>query len=85
MAKRKRRGKPPRNNPSIQGSPVPWLDHDGLHMLLPGDSPSGVLLDQLTEQYQQNIRNSPLWEEVVRRFGPQEAERLLKAFRVEAR
>ncbi len=52
-------------------------------MLVPGDAPSGALLDQLTEHYQQNIRNSPLWDEIVRRFGTEEAERILKEFRVE--
>jgi hypothetical protein len=58
---------------------------DGLHMLLPGDAPSDGLLDQLSEQYQQNIRKSPLWDEIVRRFGREEAERILKAFRVQVR
>lgn len=62
---------------------VPWMDDEGLHVFLPGEAPSGELLEQLTEQYQQNIRNSALWDEIVRRFGPEEAERILKEFRIE--
>jgi len=82
MAK-KRRKKKRRRKLSQQGFLAPWMDDDGLHVFLPGESPSGELLEQLTEQYQQNIRNSALWEEIVRRFGPEEAERILKEFRIE--
>jgi hypothetical protein len=39
----------------------------------------------MTRRYQQEIRNSPLWDEMVREFGEKEAERLLKKFRVEIR
>jgi len=65
--------------------PRPWLEDDGLHMLLPGDAPSDALLDRLTEQYQESVRKSALWDEIVRRFGREEAERILKGFRVEVR
>jgi len=82
MGKKSRRKKR-RRKLSRQGFPVPWMDDDGLHMFLPGEAPSGALLEQLTEQYQQNIRNSALWDEIVRRFGPEEAERILKEFRIE--
>ena len=84
MAK-KPRTKPPRSRPSVEGSAAPWLDEDGLHMLVPGDTPSAALLDELTLKYQQNIRNSPLWDEIVRRFGSEEAERILKQFRVDVK
>ena len=82
MAKKSRKKKR-RRKLSRQGSPIPWIDDDGLHVFLPGVAPSGELLEQLTEQYQQNIRNSALWDEILRRFGPEEAERILKEFRIE--
>ena len=64
---------------------MPRLEGDGLHVLLPGIPPSREILDDMTRTYQQNIRQSPLWDEMVREFGEQEAERMLKEFRVEIR
>jgi hypothetical protein len=63
------------------GEPVPmWMDEQGVHALLPG-SPEADTYERLTEQYQQNIRNSPMWDEMVREFGLQKAEQLLKQCR----
>jgi hypothetical protein len=53
---------------------IPCLGSDGLHALVPGNSPSPETLDEMTRVYQQNIRESPLWEEMVREFGEEEAE-----------
>lgn len=61
------------------------LEGDGLHVLLPGTPPSSEMLDEMTGSYQQKIRESPLWDEMVREFGEEEAERLLREFRVEIR
>jgi hypothetical protein len=62
-----------------------WLDADGLHAFVPGVAPSPEALRQATRLYQKGIRNSPLWNEMVRQFGEKEAERLLLEFRVEVR
>ncbi len=51
-------------------------------MLVPGVPPSPEILDEMTRLYQQNIRNSPLWEEMVKQFGEEEAERILREFQV---
>jgi hypothetical protein len=65
------------------GDPVPmWMDDQGVHALLPG-SPAADTYERLTELYQQNIRNSPMWDEMVREFGPEKAEQLLKQCRAE--
>ena len=61
------------------------LEGDGLHVLLPGTPPSPERLDEMTGSYQQKIRESPLWAEMVRELGEEEAERILKEFRVEMR
>jgi hypothetical protein len=39
----------------------------------------------MTRLYRQNIRSSPLWDEMVREFGEEAAERMLREFRVEVR
>ena len=51
-----------------------WLERDGLHAFVPGSAPLPEVLDDVTRRYQQEIRNSPLWDEMVREFGEEEAE-----------
>ena len=68
-----------------QGEAFAGTDHDGLHALLPGDAPSPELLDEMSRRYREQIRQSPLWEQMVAQFGAEEAERLLSKFRVELR
>jgi len=60
-----------------------WLEEDGLHFMMPGTAPGVAELADLTQRYQENIRKSPQWEEIVQRFGQDEAERLLRECRVE--
>ncbi len=58
---------------------------DGIHALLPGAPPDARMLEQMTRAYQEQIRKSSLWNEMVREFGPQKAEALLKQCRAELR
>lgn len=55
-----------------------WMEKDGLHMLIPGSPISPEMLDQMTKQYQEEIRKSPVWGKMVKQLGQEEAERLLK-------
>jgi hypothetical protein len=64
---------------------IAWTDQDGLHTLVPGEAPTQDQLDEMSRVYQQKIRSSPLWQEMLDEFGPAEAERLLKQFRAEVR
>lgn len=59
-----------------------WHEDDGFHMLTPGIPPSPALLEQMTKVYREKVKNSPLWDEMVIKFGEQRAEELLKQFRV---
>ena len=56
-----------------------WEDADGIHtsFLVPGEPPPGAA-EQMTEEFQKRIRNSPIWKQMVDQFGEGEAERLLK-------
>ena len=58
-----------------------WMDEDKVHAILPGKPPPPEFLEVLTENFQQQIRNSPLWDEMVSKFGEKEAEKLLKQCR----
>jgi len=62
-----------------------WMGQDGLHVMMPGTAPGEAEMAELTRRYQENIRRSPLWDEMVQRFGTEKAERLLREFRVEKR
>jgi hypothetical protein len=58
------------------------LDDRGLHYLVPG-RPESDTFERMTGVYQQNIRRSPLWDQMVKKFGVEKAEELLKQCRVE--
>ena len=78
--RRKRKGG--QKSPNVVPS---WLDSDGLHAFVPGAAPSPEALEEATKRYQASVRKSPLWDEMVKRFGEKEAERMLLEFRVEVR
>ncbi len=80
--RKRRKRKKGQASPELASS---WLESDGLHALVAGLDPSPEALEKASRIYQKNIRNSPLWGEMVRRFGEKEAERLLLEFRVETR
>lgn len=54
-----------------------WMDEEGMHLLAPGTSPSPDQLEEMTKKFQEGIRKSPMWEEMVRTFGKEKAEQLL--------
>ena len=83
MSKKRRKLKT-RDSQSRAGC-MPHLENDGLHVFVPGSAPSPETLDDMTRLYQQNIRKSALWDEMVKEFGEEEAERILRKFRVEIR
>ena len=66
-------------------TPPAWFDDAGLHALLPGPKPAPHELEAATKRYQENIRKSPLWAQMVAEFGSVKAEELLRQFRVELR
>ena len=67
--------------PTIQS----WFDEKGLHFIGPGPAPQAGEEERLTETYQEQIRKSPLWSEMVDEFGEVEATVILRQFKVEVR
>jgi hypothetical protein len=61
------------------------MEEDGFHSILPGAAPPPEEMDILTRNYQEQIRQSPLWDKMLKEFGPQEAERLLLECKAELR
>ena len=81
MEKKKR--KPRRKKAKTQSSlpSFSWMEEHGFHCTIPGVPPSPEQLERMTEEYQKQIRNSPMWDDMVRQFGKEKAEKLLKQCR----
>ena len=59
----------------------PTSDADAFATLtVPGVPPPG-LADEMTARFQKDIRNSPLWDQMVDEFGAEKAEELLLQFK----
>lgn len=52
----------------------------GLHAIIPDGPPADI--EALERSYRENIRNSPIFDEMVKKFGKERAEELLKEFKV---
>lgn len=59
-----------------------WQDMEGVHALLPGLPPSKEKLAEMTAIYHSNIRNSEIFTEMVKQFGQEKAEEMLKEFKI---
>ena len=59
-----------------------WHDEEGIHFIAPGElQPGGE--KRLSENFQKQIRNSPLWGQMVSEFGEEKAAELLKQFKAQ--
>lgn len=93
---RKKKEKRNRNNSGVQKpnsanesllpeGGVSWMERDGVHALLPGEKPSELQLQKMTEAYQRELRKSPLFKQWVKQYGKQKAVEMLKECRAELR
>ena len=84
--KKKKTGKPKKHVRTQPGLPVfQWMDNEGMHVAAPGSAPTPEQLQKMTEEYQQQIRNSPIWDMMVKEFGKKKAQEMLKEFQVKRR
>ncbi len=59
-----------------------WMENDGMHVVSPDGPSTPQELEKMTKEYQKNVRNSPMWDEMVQQYGKEKAEELLKEFQV---
>jgi hypothetical protein len=73
-----------RSGPASGEAPSPHarLAEDGVHMLLPG-VPSPNLLEELSRHFQEQLRRSPLWKELIQQHGRERAEQILRQCRAQ--
>jgi hypothetical protein len=62
---------------------VSWGDEESRHVISQGVKPTTSEIDQMSKEYQNQIRNSPLWNEMVIEFSKDKAEELLKQCKAE--
>jgi hypothetical protein len=65
-------------------SPLMGAGEEGIHAVGIGEVPSAEELAVMTAAYQAQIRNSPLWDQMLKEFGEQQAAEMLKEFKVKA-
>ena len=70
------------SSPSL---PATWTDEEGLHVLTEGAKPTSSEIEKMTKEYQNQIRNSPLWDKMVKQYGEEKAEELLSEFKAEVK
>lgn len=58
-----------------------WMDEEGVHAIFPGAPPDTATLERMSEQVQQKLRESPLFDELIKKYGRFRAEELLKECR----
>ena len=61
-----------------------WEDENGIHtsFIAPAvDSPG--YQNELTSEFQKNIKQSPMWKDMLKKFGKDKAEELLKQCKAE--
>jgi hypothetical protein len=59
-----------------------WMGPDGMHVVAPGGPLTQEDLESMTQTYQKQIRQSPMWKQMVKEFGKEKAEEILKEFQV---
>jgi hypothetical protein len=64
------------------GDTISWFEGNGMHSLIPGQAPSSEQLEEMTREYQRQIRKSPLFKKMLKQYGKEKAEELLKGFKI---
>jgi hypothetical protein len=82
MGKKSRLKKRRRQEFNDSGLPI-WASDEGVHALGVGQPPSASDLESMTAAYQDQIRKSELWAQMVKEFGEQKATEMLKQFTVQ--
>ena len=79
IQRKTKKGKRAQTLPTLP--PLTWMDDEAMHLLASGTVPSPDQLEEVTKKFQEGIRKSPMREEMVRMFGKEKAEELLRQCR----
>ena len=62
-----------------------WIDEQGVHAIIPGDQPDPQMLKRMSAAFQQKLRNSPLYQQLIDAYGPAKAEAIILQCQAELR
>lgn len=64
-----------------------WIDNEGIHVqaLFNNEGPTEQQLEEMTKEYQNEIRKSPIWKDLTKEHEIDKAEAILKAFRIKVK
>ena len=57
--------------------PSMWTEDGDVHTIMKGERPSPEKLEEMEKAYQNKIKQSPMWDMMVKEYGKAEAEKLL--------
>ncbi|MCF7730286.1 MAG: hypothetical protein K9N23_01300 [Akkermansiaceae bacterium] len=60
-----------------------WADADGIHSIVKDEKPSPERVEEMERAYRENIRTSPIWNAMVKKYGRERAEELLLECKIE--
>jgi TPR repeat protein len=69
--------------PSPSNDTCSWVDDDGMNFVNKGTPPSIEEQEEMTKEYQKNIKKSSIWTKMVQEYGEEKAEEMLKDFQVQ--
>jgi hypothetical protein len=69
---------------AVTAPKLTWHDDEGIHIVAPGVPQPGDE-EKMSENFQKQIRNSPLWSQMVAEYGEEKATELLKQCKAEIR
>ena len=82
MTRHKRKKKKVRGKRKGSGSDKP---QDEVHAFVPAVAPKGKFLELVQYNFKKELRNSPVWDEMVSKFGREKAEELLDEIKIDAK
>ncbi len=59
-----------------------WMDEEGMHVVGKGSLPLSGEQERMTKGYQKKIKKNPIWEMIVKEYGEEKAEEMLKECQV---
>ncbi len=62
-----------------------WIDDEGMHVVGKGNPPTPEEQEKMSKEYQKNIKRSPMWEMMVKEYGEEKANEMLKDFKVQVK
>ena len=62
-----------------------WINDEGMHVIGKGAPPTPEEQEIMSKEYQKKIKESPMWEMMIKEYGEEKANEMLKEFQVQVK